>query len=169
MKKMLLRKAQENEISEIWEIIQGAIERRRLDGSLQWQDGYPNLQTIVSDFDNGNAYVVELNHQVLGYGAIIFGEEPAYNHIEGKWLSSGAYVVVHRVAVSSNALGKGVAKFFFNALENMAVENQVYSIRVDTNFDNFAIYHILIKLFYTYCGEVNVRGSARKAFEKMLK
>lgn len=167
---MLLRKAKENEISQIWGIVEGAIERRRLDGSEQWQNGYPNLLTIQSDFENGFGYVVvDLDDDIVGYGAIIFDGEPAYNDIKGKWLSSGSYVVVHRLSVSSNAIGKGVAKFFFNAVENLAVGNEVYSIKVDTNFDNFAMLHILNKLGYTYCGEIHFSGNYRKAFEKSLK
>lgn len=166
---MLLRKAKESEIAHIWKIVEGAIERRRLDGSEQWQNGYPDLRTIQSDFENGFGYVVDRDDDVVGYGAIIFDDEPAYNDIKGKWLSSGSYVVVHRLTVSSNAIGKGVAKFFLNALESLAIGNQVHSTKVDTNFDNVAMLHILNKLGYTYCCEVLFSGSYRMAFEKMLK
>ena len=40
--------------------------------------------------------------------------------------------------------------------------------KVDTNFDNVAMLHILKKLGYTYCGEVYLAGGERKAFEKLL-
>jgi GNAT superfamily N-acetyltransferase len=166
---MVLRKAKESELHAIWEIIAYAIEQRKLDGSKQWQDGYPNPDSIQSDFDKGYAYVIEENDELLAYGAIIYDEEPAYNAIEGKWLSDENYVGVHRVAASPLAKGKGVATFFFKELEDLAKENNVFSIKVDTNFDNGPMLHILNKLGYTYCGEVYFRGSARKAFEKVLK
>lgn len=35
------RKASYTEVAPIWKIIQHAIERRRKDGSNQWQNGYP--------------------------------------------------------------------------------------------------------------------------------
>jgi predicted GNAT superfamily acetyltransferase len=165
---MILRKAKESEIAEIWEIIGFAIEQRRLDGSSQWQDGYPNLQSIQNDFEKGYAHVVELDGQVLAYGAIIFDVEPAYSEIEGQWLTEDKYVCVHRVAVSPAGKGKGMAVYFFKELEKIAEENEVYSIKVDTNYDNAAMLHILDKLGYTYCGEVYFRGSARRAFEKVL-
>ncbi len=165
---MLLRKALESELPAIWDIIQYAIERRRQDGSTQWQDGYPNPDSIRSDYDNGYSYVVVDDGVLLAYGAIIFDVEPAYNAIEGDWLTNGDYAGVHRVAASPLAKGKGVATFFFNELENVAKANGVYSIKVDTNFDNGPMLHILDKLGYTYCGEVYFRGSARKAFEKVL-
>lgn len=40
--------------------------------------------------------------------------------------------------------------------------------KVDTNFDNAAMLHLLKKLGYTYCGEVYLAGGERKAFEKLL-
>ncbi|MGZ5192977.1 MAG: N-acetyltransferase family protein, partial [Kaistella sp.] len=88
--------------------------------------------------------------------------------IEGKWLSSGKYVVVHRVAVSEGFVGKGIATKLFTEIETVAKSNKVFSIKVDTNYDNPAMLRILEKLGYTYCGEVYFRGSARRAFEKML-
>lgn len=165
---MVLRKALESELPAIWEIIQYAIERRRQDGSTQWQDGYPNPDSIRADFEKGYSYVVEEDGVLLAYGAIIFDVEPAYNDIEGQWLTDSAYVGVHRVAASPLAKGKGVAQFFFTELEEITKANNVYSVKVDTNFDNGPMLHILDKLGYTYCGEVYFRGSARRAFEKVL-
>lgn len=166
--KLSLRKANLSEIPQIWEILQDAIEQRRLDGSTQWQDGYPNELSIKSDIENGYGYVFTENESILAYAAIIFDKEPAYENIEGEWLSDGDYTVVHRVAVSKLAKGKGIATKLFQSIEGLSVENNIYSIKVDTNFDNTPMLKILDRLKYTYCGEVYFRGSARKAFEKRL-
>jgi GNAT superfamily N-acetyltransferase len=165
---MNLRKAKQGELPLIWEIIQFAIEQRRLDGSKQWQDGYPNEKTLQDDLDQGNAYVLADGESVLAYAAVIFDKEPAYEIIEGKWLSNEDYVVVHRVATSKAAKGKGLATLLFQLIEGIAADKKVYSIKVDTNFDNKPMLRILEKLGYTYCGEVYFRGAARKAFEKVL-
>lgn len=165
---MTLRKATPSEIPAIWKILQQAIERRKADGSEQWQDGYPNEQTIQNDLANGCGYVLVENDRILAYAAIIFDVEPAYTDIQGKWLTNKDYVVVHRVATSNEAIGKGIATQLFKLIEDMALDSNVYSIKVDTNFDNLAMLRILDKLDYTYCGEVFFRGSARKAFEKVL-
>ena len=165
---MELRKARQNELPAIWEIIQFAIAQRKLDGSTQWQDGYPNPNSLQNDLDQGYAYVVAEGDTILVYAAIIFDKEPAYEQIEGKWLSEGDYVVIHRVAVSPQAKGKGLATELFRMIEPLATEKKVYSIKVDTNFDNGPMLRIVEKLGYTYCGEVYFRGSARKAFEKVL-
>ncbi|SCY67665.1 L-amino acid N-acyltransferase YncA [Flavobacterium anhuiense] len=166
--KLSLRKANLSEIPQIWEILQDAIEQRRLDGSTQWQDGYPNELSIKSDIENGYGYVFTEDESILAYAAIIFDKEPAYENIEGKWLTDGDYTVVHRVAVSKLAKGKGIATKLFQSIEGLSVENNIYSIKVDANFDNTPMLKILDRLKYTYCGEVYFRGSARKAFEKRL-
>jgi len=165
---MNLRKATSSEIPVIWKILQQAIARRKADGSEQWQDGYPNEQSIHNDLENGSAYVLVDNDRIIAYAAIIFGVEPAYNDIQGKWLTNGEYVVVHRVASSDEVIGKGIATQLFKLIEELALESNVFSIKVDTNFDNLAMLRILAKLDYVYCGEVFFRGSARKAFEKVL-
>ena len=102
------------------------------------------------------------------YNAIIFDKEPAYEDIEGEWLTNGNYGVVHRVAVSKLAKGKGIATKLFKNIEGLCLEKNIHSIKVDTNFDNVPMLKILERLEYTYCGEVYFRGAARKAFEKKL-
>ena len=164
----ILRKAQIPEAEIIWQILQQAIERRRKDGSNQWQDGYPNQEVVKTDISLGKGYVLEIDNAIAAYAALVFNDEPAYKEIIGDWLTNDDFLVIHRVAVSNDFLGKGIAVLLFQKLEGFAKENQVFSIKVDTNFDNLAMLHILEKLDYQYCGEVYFRGSARKAFEKVL-
>ena len=164
----ILRKAQIPEAEIIWQILQQAIERRRKDGSNQWQDGYPNQEAVKTDISLGKGYVLEIDNAIAAYAALVFNDEPAYNEIIGDWLTNDDFLVIHRVAVSDDFLGKGIAVLLFQKLEEFAKENQAFSIKVDTNFDNLAMLHILEKLDYQYCGEVYFRGSARKAFEKVL-
>ena len=165
---MDLRKAYSSEITPIWEILQQAIEQRRQDGSDQWQNGYPNQQTVNDDIASGYGYVLTNNNLIIAYAAIIFGVEPAYNEIEGQWLTSGSYVVIHRVATSNAVKGQGVATKLFKLIESLAIERNVFSIKVDTNFDNIPMLKLLERLGYSYCGEIFFGGAPRKAFEKVL-
>src|SRR3982751_3900611 len=98
---MILRKAASSELPAIWEILQQAIEQRKQDGSDQWQNGYPNEQTVHDDIAKGYAYVLTDNNVIVAYTAIIFGVEPAYNDIQGSWLTNDDYVAIHRVATSN--------------------------------------------------------------------
>ncbi len=165
---MILRKAFFSEQPIIWNILQQAIAQRKNEGSDQWQNGYPNEQIVHDDIANGYAHVLVENSEIIAYAAIIFGIEPAYENIEGRWLTHDDYVVVHRVATSNEVKRKGIATHLFKMIEELTVEQKVYSIKVDTNFDNVPMIKILSKLDYTYCGEVFYDGVPRKAYEKVL-
>ena len=162
------RKAQATEIPQIWEILQQAIQRRKDDGSNQWQNGYPNPEVIKSDLEKEYGYVLADGPTIIAYSAVIKNYEPAYSEINGSWLTNEDFVVIHRVAISEDYLGKGLVQKMFGYFEAFAVNNGIYSIKVDTNFDNIPMLKILEKLGYTFCGEVFFSGSPRKAFEKVL-
>jgi GNAT superfamily N-acetyltransferase len=162
------RKAELSEIAPIWEILQQAIQRRKEDGSEQWQDGYPNPEVIQKDIEKGEGFILVDGETIIGYSAVLINDEPAYENIEGKWLTSGDFVVLHRVAISEKYLGKGLSKMILKYVEDFAASNNIYSIKADTNFDNPAMMKIFENSGYTYCGEVYFRGSSRKAYEKVL-
>ena len=162
------RKAQSSEADLIWSILQQAIIRRKLDGSQQWQDGYPNLEFVKKDIEKGVGYVLTENNVIIGYASIVFNNEPAYDKLNGKWLTNSDFVVLHRLAIAGSHLGKGLAQKILLYTEELALQNNIFSIKVDTNFDNIPMLKIFEKLNYVYCGEVEFRGGKRKAFEKIV-
>lgn len=162
------RKALMAEQDEIWEILQQAIVRRKEDGSKQWQDGYPNPDVVKKDIETGVGFVLTEDGVIVGYSAVLINDEPSYADIEGKWLTNEDFVVVHRIAISQHHLGKGLSGKILEFIEDYSISNQVYSVKVDTNFDNIAMMKIFDKSGYVYCGEVYFRGSPRRAYEKVL-
>ncbi|WP_367770960.1 GNAT family N-acetyltransferase [Flavobacterium sp. WC2421] len=162
------RKANLSEITPIWEILQQAIIRRKVEGSAQWQDGYPNPDVVQNDIEKGEGFVLVDGETIIGYSAVIINDEPAYAGIEGKWLTNDDFVVIHRVALSENYLGKGLAKLIMGCVEDFALQNNIYSIKADTNFDNFPMMKTFESLGYVLCGDVFFRGAPRKAYEKVL-
>ena len=166
---MNLRLANPEDIDTIWDILQDAIAQRKRDGSEQWQHGYPNRQIIEEDIQHTHGYVLIKENQVIAYAAIVFGIEPAYADIKGKWLSQDTYVVVHRVATAEAFKGFGIATKLFQLIEALSISKGVFSIKVDTNFDNIPMLRILKKRHYLHCGEIIFGGAPRMAFEKLLR
>ena len=164
----IFRKAQREELPAIWIILQQAIQRRKDDGSSQWQDGYPNPEVIGHDIEKGVGFVLTSNNIIIGYTAVLLNDEPAYDNLEGTWLTQGAFVVFHRVAISKDYLGKGYAKKLMEGIENYAIQNNIYSVKADTNYDNDAMLALFEKSGYSHCGTVYFRNSPRRAFEKIL-
>lgn len=166
--KIELREALIPEVGHIWEIVQQAIDRRRKEGSEQWQNGYPNRETIKTDITKHFGYVLTVDNEIAVYTALIMNDEPAYSSIEGAWLTNGEFVVIHRVAVHEKFSGKGLVKILFDKIEDFTRAQNIHSIKVDTNFDNLAMLKILESKGYSYCGEVMLAGGMRKAFEKII-
>jgi GNAT superfamily N-acetyltransferase len=162
------RKASLAEQGAIWEILEQAIQRRKEEGSKQWQDGYPNPAVVKEDIEKGHGYVLTEGDEILGYVALLVNDEPAYAAIEGKWLTDGDFVVYHRVAISEKHLGKGLSKIMLHFIDAWALEHGISSVRADTNFDNPKMMGAFERSGYVYCGEVYFRGAARRAYEKVL-
>ena len=99
---------------------------------------------------------------------MVFDGEPAYDAIEGAWLTDGEYVVLHRMAVADGEKARGVATEFMRCVEAMACGRGTGSMRVDTNFDNRYMLRMLGRLGFVYCGKVRYRSGERLAFEKPL-
>lgn len=165
---LTLRKAHPEDAPFIWDILHNAILRRKRDNSPQWQDGYPNPEVVKQDIDSGIGYVLSGNGIIMGYSAIWINNEPAYDNIDGQWLTKDDFVVFHRVAVAEQYLGQGVAQTMCRKIELWALKHEIYSLRADTHEDNVAMKRIFDKLGYTYCGVVYFRGSPRLAFEKVF-
>ena len=89
--------------------------------------------------------------RVIAYAAVVYDGEPAYDAIEGRWLTAGPYVVVHRLAVADEAKRRGTRGF-----------------RIDTAHDNRYMQRLLRTLEFTLCGRIRYRSGERLAYEKPL-
>lgn len=163
-----LREARRDDVGRIMEIMSQAKAQMAREGSRQWDESYPAPDNILADIDAGVGYVLVGDGSVVAYGAVVINGEPAYDHIEGRWLTDGDYVVLHRLAVADEVKGRGVASRFFAETERIARARGVRAFRVDTNFDNHRLLHITSKLGFTHCGEVRYPRGTRLAFEKAI-
>jgi GNAT superfamily N-acetyltransferase len=143
------------------------------EGRTQWQDGYPNKETIAADIAAGIGLVLVDAGKVIGYCVLITTGEPHYDTIEGKWLTQSnshdcRYAVVHRLAVNPSLAGRGIATQWLSQLIDEAAKRGCESMRIDTNFDNVQMLRILPKLGFTRCGTVTLWDGSRIAFEKVI-
>lgn len=165
---LTFRPAVETDTARILEIIRQAQAQMRALGSTQWQDGYPAQSDIAADIAHGYGRVLcNPSGGVIAYGAVCFDGEPAYDKLEGEWLTNEPYVVVHRLAVADGEKGRGVAAEFMRRTTTLAQERGVGSFRVDTNFDNRYMLRLLDTMGFVYCGKISYRSGERLAFEKL--
>ena len=100
---MKFRKSRKSDIKEIINIIEEAQSYFKANSIDQWQNGYPNEESIMNDIESDESYVLLKDDKVIATAYLSFSGESDYDVIyDGKWISQGDYAVVHRVAVSSN-------------------------------------------------------------------
>lgn len=169
---MIFRAAEILDIDGIMQIIGQAQEYMKSCEIDQWQNNYPNEESIKLDIDNKYGYILEDEGEIVSTGALSFDGEETYDTIyEGQWKtkSDALYGVIHRVAVANNRKGQGTAGILFGKLEEICVEKKRKSIRIDTHKDNKSMQAFLLKNGFIYCGIIYLKdGNERLAFEKIL-
>lgn len=163
-----LELARADEIELYNEIIQEGRRFQREQGFVQWTEDYPNLDTIRGDAAAGIGYVLRADGEAAGYMCIDFSGEPAYGEIEGAWGAEQPYAVVHRMAFSRKFRGIGLVDTAFALIERLCLEKGVSYIRVDTDFPNRRMQHILEKNGFTRRGTIVFQGSGKLAYDKLL-
>lgn len=162
------RLAKKADVPDILNVIEQGKKRLKALGVDQWQEGYPNEESILQDIAQKQGHVFIKGGQIVAYAAIVFERDPFYENINGHWLTDNPYVVVHRIAVSDKHAHQGIAKFIFASAEKMAQKKAVPSFRIDTHHDNRYMRNLIRQFNFTLCGIVQVRDGIRMAYEKII-
>lgn len=167
---MAFKLATKENVSIIMTIIQEAQAYLKAQGIDQWQNNYPNIETINKDIENNNGYVLWRNNIIVGTVALIFGNDQTYHSIyNGKWLTEDKYAVIHRIAVNPDYHGLGLGSEMIKHIQVMCKNKGINSIRIDTHKKNKSMQNVLSKNGFVYCGIIYLEdGNERMAFEKLL-
>jgi RimJ/RimL family protein N-acetyltransferase len=167
---MEFRKAAASDVEDIMKIIKQAQAYFKENCVNQWQNNYPNNETIKNDIDKGYGYVLEDNGEIIGTVAVCFNGEKTYDIIYGgEWISSGEYAVIHRMAVDNAYKGAGLSSVIIKHIENICLDKGVHSIKIDTHSENTSMQRVIKKNNFEYCGIIYVEDkSSRLAFEKIF-
>ncbi|HWL07625.1 MAG TPA: GNAT family protein [Planctomicrobium sp.] len=159
---MDIRKSNLSDLPRIMEIYDKAREFMASAGnSGQWRNGYPRLELIQQDIENGNSYICLDDGNIVATFFFAVGDDPTYAVInDGQWLNAGDYGVVHRIAVDSTK--KGTATHCLNWCFA-----QIGNMRIDTHENNVAMQRVLQKCGFIYCGKIlKEDGTSRIAFQR---
>ena len=165
---MIIRKSSKEDVKDIMKIINKAKEFLKENGVDQWQDGYPNSETIENDILNNDSYVLLKDNKIIATLAISFDGEKTYDVIyDGKWLSNGKYAVIHRIAIDNEHKGIGIASYILQKAYDICLDNGVNSIKIDTHEENTPMQKLLKKNNFKYCGVIYLEDNTKRiAFEK---
>ena len=162
---MFFRKATLLDTAKVTQIYDGARRILKESGIPQWQEGVPGRESFITDVQNGAAYVIEDEGNVIGTVQII-DHEPYYDVIDGAWTTENA-LVAHRVAVYNDCRKHGVGSMLISEAEKIAKAKGKEALRLDTHEKNFRMRGMLEKNGFKIVGVVYMPdGSPRLAYEK---
>ena len=162
---MIIRLAELREKDEKLSIYDSARVIMRESGNPnQWAGKYPDEDTVLRDIENEKLYVCTENNDILAVFFYTVGIDPTYLKIyDGKWVNDKPYGVIHRIAVSNKARGKGVAKVCFDF-----AYDKCGNVRIDTHRDNIPMQRALEKNGFTRCGIIYLaNGDERIAYQRV--
>ena len=168
------RKATDADLDAVMDIIAQAVKRLGEAKIDQWQGGYPDRETIGSDINREEGYVLTYGGKTAAFFVLSDRPEPCYDALtDGRWHGDGPYMVIHRCAVEEEFLGLGVSDRMLAQAERLALERGIGWMRVDTHRKNRAMQALLRRNGYEYRGNVLVsppegHDPRRLAFEKEI-
>lgn len=167
---MEFRKAFETDINDIMNIIKQAQSYFKEQGINQWQNNYPNSETIRNDIANKHSYILLKDNNIVATAAVSFDGEKTYDSIyEGEWITNSQYAVIHRIAVDNTYKGLGLSSKIIKNVEELCLSKGVHSIKIDTHEENTSMQKLLKKNKFQYCGIIYLEdGNKRIAFERIL-
>ena len=139
-------------------------------GLDQWQKGYPCREVWEADIVNGVTWLAVENGKVLGAFAFQITPDPSYGVIDGAWLTDGDYASMHRVCVSDDSKGKGVAGEMFRHGFSLAKKLGLPSMRIDTHPGNLPMQRALAREGFIHRGTIITDdGTPRLAYDRVTK
>ena len=173
MAEIYLRRAQLQDLPAIMKIIDDAKELLKKNGSPQWQNGYPNQETLTQDIAMQTNWVLINDNKVAATATLQLTPEPTYRNItQGQWQQPDEpYATLHRVAISSNYRGQGLSKLLFSNLLTVGQMQGIKNFRVDTHRSNKAMQHIAENFNFKKRGIIKVNDQndpERLAYELNL-
>lgn len=156
----MIRKTRIEDAKTVAELYANARQYMIDSGFEQWHDGYPSIDDVLSDIENGVSYLLENENGVYGAFAMIGGTDPTYSYVEGgSWKSDKPYLTLHRVASSGKERG------VFSQIVDFAW-SKCNHLRVDTHEENKQMQRVIKATGFEYCGIIYLaNGEPRLAFE----
>ena len=169
---LTFRKAVQDDLPGMLSLVRQAQAFMATLGIDQWQDGYPSEDILAEDIRLGRIYVFDDDGSIASIAVMTEEPEPIYDTIDGKWLSSGPYLTIHRMALDNVHRHSGLAAKIMEHAVSKARNMNLAAVRADTHRGNKAMRRFLEKHGFVECGlvtyEVTAGDPIRVAYELLL-
>ena len=123
-------------------------------GISQWDENYPDLNTIQTDIHQGELFKYVIDDTILGIVVLNENQDPEYNELNWITSNNSRNLFVHRLAVHPEHQGKGIARQLMDFAEEKAKRDGYDSIRLDTFSQNKRNQNFYDNRDYQRTGEV---------------
>ena len=163
----MIRKAVLSDLKNIFDVYLKAIDKLRSLGIDQWDEIYPDFETIKNDIERGEMYIMPLNGHIAACG-VINKENDGYDE-GGKWKFGENYRVIHRLCVNVDFQSMGIGKKMLQCLEDEIKKMKFDSVRIDVLPSNKRAIEMYKNYGYIDVGQVEYRKGIFRLYEKNLK
>ncbi|MFZ4764379.1 MAG: GNAT family N-acetyltransferase [Roseimicrobium sp.] len=162
-----IRQATAADAATLLRLLRDCVAGMRAAGIEQWDDVYPNAETIARDTEAGTLHVLCEGETILASITIDSNMDPLWQGMA--WSKdSGPAAAVHRLMVHPSQQGRGFSKLLMRHAETVAREQGCRSIRLDTYLQNPVAMALYPRLGYQPTGTAMMRKGEFAGFEKLL-
>ena len=167
---MIIRKANKTDLDNIMLMYKSCVKGMIKNGIDQWDDTYPDIETINQDLEKQSYYISEEKGEIIG--GINIDQNQDFTYLDINWEDkTNSFLVVHRLGVKEEFWNKKIGKDLMIFTEKLVIERGLKSIRLDTYSGNPKAMEFYRRLGYRELGAINLKPNKNEyyCFEKIIK
>lgn len=160
--------ATEQDVSEIYSMMERAKAHSFEQGIYQWTETYPTYNMIYGDIKNSYTETIKIKGKIIGFfTSNSICEDDVHNHIH--WLNENNWIILHRLCIDPPFQNKGLWTMVLRKFEERSLSRGYNSIRIDVFSTNLQAIHIYEKFGYTRLGYAFCDRGKFYIYEKLIK
>lgn len=164
---MKIRLGYPEELDVVHAIVKAATHHMDAQGIPQWDEIYPDRETLSKDIERQELHIIEVEDRIAGI--IVLNEDQSPEYAALQWMYPGRALVVHRLTIDPAYQRKGLATRLMDFAEETATNKGYDCIRLDAFIRNPAACALYETRGYRRAGKVHFRKGEFYCYEKALK
>ncbi|WP_171014899.1 GNAT family N-acetyltransferase [Culicoidibacter larvae] len=129
-------------------MFQKAREKMQQAGIEQWTLTYPNYEILAADIKTGSMFVIQNEAKQIA-GFVVLDNKSSAEYHQQPWQENKSVLFIHRVVVSPDFQGQGVATQLIQHCEAIARTQKIKAIHSSTHFRNIPMQYVFLKNDYS--------------------
>ncbi|MBP1614760.1 MAG: acetyltransferase [Bacteroidetes bacterium] len=154
-------------VEQIMQMVRAVTLRMNSQGIYQWDEVYPDEETIINDLEKGFGYGYFEEDRLCAYLAVNEYCDSEYDAVDWE-VREGEFLILHRLLVNPEQQGKGIAKKLLAFVEDYALQAGYATIRLDAFATNSSALALYEGRGYRRRGIVSFRKGFFYCYEKCL-